>query len=153
MSAAHDIDLVWQDLAACAGTPIDWWFPQAPKNDDGGHGCAPPEALALCARCEVRSECLQHAIAFEGHGVWAGMSMKQIKRLRRVAGVRLGDSDPVADERARAARRMHERGAPPQRIAEVLDVNLRTVFRLLAAAGVELTEPDDWRRTPRGLRT
>lgn len=115
MSAAEPmpVEWDWRELAACVGTPIDWWFPTAAKNDEGGDGCAPPEAVALCAQCPVRGDCLDHAIRHEQFGVWAGMSAKQITRLRRAAGVRLSDIDPVAAERERAARLLYEGGTPP----------------------------------------
>lgn len=137
----------WRQAAACIGTPIDWWFPtEGPGRPVSGTQAQriPPEAAERCSMCAVRQECLDHAIRNEAFGVWAGMSARQIQQLRKAAGVRLDDSDQVAEERAR---RLHEQGTPPQRIAEVLNVNLRTVYRLLARAGVQLTAEDDWRRS------
>lgn len=44
----------WQDQARCFGSPLAWWFPH--KNDE-------TPALEICARCPVRQECLNDAIA------------------------------------------------------------------------------------------
>lgn len=66
----------WSDDAACAGVDPDLFFP-----DEGEH---PTEALAICAVCPVRAECLEEAIRTdERHGVWGGMTARQRNRARR----------------------------------------------------------------------
>lgn len=67
----------WQDRAECRGAPIDVFYPQGagPRCND--------RALAYCARCPVRRECLDAAIASENgprshrSGVRGGMTPGQ----------------------------------------------------------------------------
>lgn len=87
----------WRDFAACRDTPIGWWFPTSGDSDGLP---IPPEAAERCAVCPVRSECLDHAIRHERFGVWAGMSMRAIKRLRQAAGIRIDERDPFAEAHA-----------------------------------------------------
>ncbi len=42
------------------------------------------EALALCATCPVRTECLQYALRnSENHGIWGGTTPEERRRMRR----------------------------------------------------------------------
>jgi WhiB family transcriptional regulator, redox-sensing transcriptional regulator len=44
------------------------------------------EAKTVCARCEVRSECLAFALAtWQPYGVWGGTSPEERARLRKKA--------------------------------------------------------------------
>jgi WhiB family redox-sensing transcriptional regulator len=64
--------------AACSGLDPDLFYPER-----GGSSRA---ALAVCATCPVRQDCLEHALAHgEVLGVWGGLSIKERKRLRRRA--------------------------------------------------------------------
>jgi WhiB family redox-sensing transcriptional regulator len=67
---------MWQDRALCAETDPEAFYP-----DKGG---STREAKAVCARCDVRTECLQFALANdERFGIWGGMSERERRRLRR----------------------------------------------------------------------
>src|SRR5438270_4777966 len=67
---------VWRDQAACRGLDVDAFFP----DDDAGTA----EAKAVCARCPVRTACLEFALAArQDDGVWGGLTAAERKRLRR----------------------------------------------------------------------
>ena len=72
----------WRGRAECKGKPIDWFYPA-----EGSSASA--EALATCVSCPVRSDCLEHAIAHEDYGYWAGTSARERRRMRRARGIRL----------------------------------------------------------------
>jgi hypothetical protein len=66
----------WQDRALCAETDPDAFFP------DKGESTGP--AKKVCARCEVRAECLQYALDNgERFGVWGGKSERERRELSR----------------------------------------------------------------------
>jgi WhiB family redox-sensing transcriptional regulator len=70
----------WQDRAACADLPVDWFYPDKGRRAD--------RAKAVCRRCPVRVECGDYAIATnEVDGIWGGMSRRQREReaYRRVS--------------------------------------------------------------------
>lgn len=68
-------ELAWQARALCAEIGGDHWFP-------GKHDSTAPAKL-ICARCEVKAECLAYALDHKiRHGVWGGMSKNQRRRLR-----------------------------------------------------------------------
>lgn len=71
----------WRDRSLCAETDPDAFFP-----DKGG---SVREAKRVCLGCEVRSECLEYALANEeDFGVWGGLSERERRRLRRqIAGL------------------------------------------------------------------
>lgn len=67
-------DLAWQDRALCATTDTDAFFPEK-----GGSFRA---AKRVCARCEVKAECLQYALDHdERFGIWGGLTEKERRRL------------------------------------------------------------------------
>lgn len=127
----------WQHDAACRGVAVDAFFPNNPD-------FVPPEVQALCMTCEVRADCLDHALANEAFGIWGGMSPDALRRLRRVRGVSLGP----AGYAARAAD-LHQAGMSIDDIAVDLETTTRSVFRYLEDAGVPITGPEDHRRRPR----
>lgn len=62
--------------AACRGHDPAMWYP--------GEGDSATEAKAICARCAVRTECLQYAIDHAiRDGIWGGMGEKQRRRIPR----------------------------------------------------------------------
>lgn len=66
----------WWERAACRGMDPDLFFV--------GRGESLAEARKVCAGCSVREECLAYALDnCEKHGVWAGTSEKQRRRMRR----------------------------------------------------------------------
>jgi WhiB family redox-sensing transcriptional regulator len=60
----------WMAEAACAGsTDPDSFFPEKG---------ASPEAIAVCGRCPVRTECLGYAVEHdERFGIWGGLSARE----------------------------------------------------------------------------
>lgn len=76
-------DRSFQAYGACNGTDPDMFFPNR------GESLEP--AISVCARCVVREECLEYAVANgEKYGVWGGTSERERRRLRRAR--RLGGS-------------------------------------------------------------
>jgi WhiB family redox-sensing transcriptional regulator len=72
----------WMVHAACAGADPALFF--------GEPGSDPSEAQAVCARCPVRTDCLDFAIAtHERFGIWGGMGQKarhnEARRRRQAA--------------------------------------------------------------------
>ncbi|MGA1589116.1 MAG: WhiB family transcriptional regulator [Ilumatobacteraceae bacterium] len=69
----------WIKRGACRGEPLEFFFPPS--------GRRPTQALEICARCPVRADCLEYALANHQHwGVWGGMTERQRfdeKRRRR----------------------------------------------------------------------
>jgi WhiB family redox-sensing transcriptional regulator len=74
-------------LAGCAGSRVDPddWFPEtlnvAKARDQAAH------AIAVCARCPVRPDCLElslrHAFGVGAHGVWGGLVEEERRAARR----------------------------------------------------------------------
>ena len=64
----------WHARAACRGMGPALFFPDRGESND--------EAKAVCARCPVRRECFDAAPLY---GVWAGLSPRGRKVLRRGA--------------------------------------------------------------------
>lgn len=63
----------WTERARCTQTDPELWFP--PKGDRGLH------ARAICARCEVRVQCLAYATVAAEHGIWGGVGRDGRRRL------------------------------------------------------------------------
>lgn len=79
-----DEELGWQERALCAQTDPESFFPEK--------GGSTREAKKVCLACEVRSECLEYALANdERFGIWGGLSERERhaaeegRRLRRTA--------------------------------------------------------------------
>jgi len=74
-------------LARCASSRVDpdAWFPVtwdvAKARDQAAH------AIAVCARCPVRPDCLElslrHALGIGSHGVWGGLVEEERRAIRR----------------------------------------------------------------------
>jgi WhiB family redox-sensing transcriptional regulator len=77
LSGANDSD--WHDKALCAQTDPEAFFPEK--------GGSTREAKKICTGCEVRAECLAYALAHdERFGIWGGLSERERRRLKRMAG-------------------------------------------------------------------
>lgn len=63
----------WRRRAACAGVPVDMFFPGLGENTQA--------AKAICAGCPVRSECLESNLLIN-QGVYGGLSRMERRRLR-----------------------------------------------------------------------
>ena len=75
----EDGELAWQAEALCAQTDPEAFFPEK--------GGSTREAKAVCQACQVREDCLEYALANdERFGIWGGMSERERRRLRRMAG-------------------------------------------------------------------
>lgn len=69
-------DSTWRTDAACADMDPDLFFAGDDQDVDA--------AKQVCARCPVRIECLETALAVnEMHGVWGGMAESERRRLIR----------------------------------------------------------------------
>lgn len=77
--AGEDYDtsaLAWQDRALCAQTDPEAFFPEK--------GGSTREAKKVCLQCDVRSECLEYALANdERFGIWGGLSERERRRLKK----------------------------------------------------------------------
>jgi len=69
-------DIEWRRLGACRGLDADIFYPD--DDDD-----AEP-AKAVCATCDVRVACLEHALVVrEKAGVWGGATERERRRIIR----------------------------------------------------------------------
>jgi len=68
-------DELWRDRGLCLQVDPDAFFPAS------GHSAVP--AKQVCARCEVRAECLEWALTHDEWGVWGGLSERERRPLRR----------------------------------------------------------------------
>lgn len=74
-------DSSWQDRAECVNEPPELFFP--PGDSWLRHRAQAAEAKAVCARCPVRAECLDAAIA-EGDesSIRGGLTPRQRRHLK-----------------------------------------------------------------------
>ena len=74
----------WQFLAACRGEDSALFF--APNYFERREEKLAREARAkaFCARCPVRTDCLEYALDVrEGHGVWGGLNELERRAMLR----------------------------------------------------------------------
>ncbi len=68
----------WQENALCAQTDPEAFFPEK--------GGSTREAKRICVSCEVRTQCLEYALAHdERFGIWGGLSERERRRLKKAA--------------------------------------------------------------------
>lgn len=75
----------WSQQALCAGK-TDKMFPKEHKDLS-----YISEARRMCRQCPVRRECLEYALSFpasDQHGVWAGLTPRQLAAEAQRRGVR-----------------------------------------------------------------
>jgi WhiB family transcriptional regulator, redox-sensing transcriptional regulator len=66
----------WRDGALCTQTDPEVFFP--------ARGQSSATAKAICRRCEVKADCLEHAVRTgEQHGVWGASTDAERRRIRR----------------------------------------------------------------------
>lgn len=65
----------WRDDAACKGV-TDLFFP----DKDWSRAA---EAKQICAECPVLDECKDFSTRYELDGIWAGLSVRQRRAIRR----------------------------------------------------------------------
>ena len=76
----------WQHRGACRGVDPETFF--SPETERGPRRRSREAvAKALCARCLVVAECLDHALTVrEPFGVWGGLNQTEREHLLRDAG-------------------------------------------------------------------
>jgi WhiB family transcriptional regulator, redox-sensing transcriptional regulator len=75
---SEDGALSWQERSLCAQTDPEAFFPEK--------GGSTREAKKVCVGCEVRSECLEYALANdERFGIWGGLSERERRKLKKRA--------------------------------------------------------------------
>ena len=73
-----DAEGEWAERALCAQTDPEAFFPEK--------GGSTREAKKVCLGCDVRSECLEYALANdERFGIWGGLSERERRRLKKSA--------------------------------------------------------------------
>ncbi|GIU86165.1 MAG: hypothetical protein KatS3mg009_0680 [Acidimicrobiia bacterium] len=75
----HD---TWHLKAACRGPESDLFFPPPIPERREEREAREERAKAICARCAVRTECLDFALRVrEPHGIWGGLTESERRRL------------------------------------------------------------------------
>ena len=70
----------WRLDAACRQHPTEWWFGNTRERIRAG---------AVCRGCEVRTECLEYALAHPAMlGIWAATTGEERTRLRLARSAR-----------------------------------------------------------------
>jgi WhiB family redox-sensing transcriptional regulator len=73
----------WWNQAACAQTDPDAFYPEPGDNAT--------EAKRVCAHCDVRNQCLEHALAHdERFGIWGGLCEPERRHFTASAWERTG---------------------------------------------------------------
>ncbi|MFM8846585.1 MAG: WhiB family transcriptional regulator [Actinomycetota bacterium] len=68
--------MIWRDLGACRGLDPEVFFPETDEEAD--------IAKNICATCDVRVACLEHALSSrEKVGVWGGTTERERRRIIR----------------------------------------------------------------------
>lgn len=81
-----NIDMSWQDRASCQGIDTELFF--TPEKAPPGTQIPELETIRrMCAMCEVRDKCFEHAIKHELHGAWAGTTPRERADYRRERGI------------------------------------------------------------------
>jgi WhiB family redox-sensing transcriptional regulator len=71
----------WRDRARCADIDPEVFFPEIGEPTDPGK--------RVCTSCQVKAECLAHALEHhERFGIWGGLSEQERRLLARAAGRR-----------------------------------------------------------------
>jgi len=69
-------ELSWRNRGACRGLDPEIFYPQSDEEVT--------EAKDVCAQCNVRVACLEHAIGHrEKEGVWGGATERERRRIVR----------------------------------------------------------------------
>lgn len=76
----------WMLDAACLGVDATVMFPEGIRGQTRSYNDASAPAKALCARCLVRAECLEYALAWpetsDRHGIFGGLNPNERRRER-----------------------------------------------------------------------
>jgi WhiB family redox-sensing transcriptional regulator len=80
----NDLEMTWQYSAACRGEEAELFFAPNYFERKEEKEAREARAKAVCARCEVRAECLDYALRTrEPHGIWGGLNEVERKALLR----------------------------------------------------------------------
>ena len=80
----NDWAIGWQHLAACRGEDSTPFFAPGYFERRSEKNAREAVAKAVCARCPVRPECLEYALAVrEGHGIWGGLNEMERRAILR----------------------------------------------------------------------
>ena len=70
------MNLSWRQSAACRGVDAEIFYPESDEEAD--------VAKSVCAQCNARQACLEHALANrERDGVWGGATERERRRMLR----------------------------------------------------------------------
>jgi len=82
------LDSYWEDDASCKGQTSLFF----PDEEDPDYRKKIFSAKSICQNCSVKVDCLSSAVLNnERVGVWGGMTLRQISRLRNQIGVKNED--------------------------------------------------------------
>jgi len=72
----------WRRRAACRGPETALFFPPSSTERREDRDEREARAKAICRQCEVRAECLDHALRVgEMHGIWGGLNEMERRNL------------------------------------------------------------------------
>lgn len=78
--------LAWQRDAACRGELAAAFYPPLRPESKSERLAREREAKSTCQACPVRTDCLDHAVAFdERYGIWGGLTDVERRHLPRSA--------------------------------------------------------------------
>jgi WhiB family redox-sensing transcriptional regulator len=78
-------DAAWRERAACLEYPAVIFFGLDDSESPAERRSREDMAKSICARCEVRQECLEYALVTrEPYGIWGGLT--EIERKARLRG-------------------------------------------------------------------
>lgn len=78
-------ELEWRERAACLAYPAILFFGVDDAENPAERRIREDEAKRICATCEVRTECLEYALATkEPYGIWGGLN--ELERKARLQG-------------------------------------------------------------------
>jgi hypothetical protein len=132
----------WRERAACrSGVDPDLFFPVAESG--AARNAQVRAAKAVCARCPVRSECLDEALVRIPYGIAGGLTERERQRLRRTQRAITAAPKEAAGEvwaegprdgwtrvqRAGTGRALLAAGRQAGQVAQVCGVSTRTVQR------------------------
>ena len=133
----------WRERAACrGGVDPDLFFPAAESG--AARDAQVRAAKAVCARCPVRSECLDEALVRIPYGIAGGLTERERQRLRRThRAITSAPKEEAAGEvwaegprdgwtrvqRAGTGRALLAAGRQAGQVAQVCGVSTRTVQR------------------------
>jgi WhiB family redox-sensing transcriptional regulator len=79
-----DWEMTWQYDAACRGEEAELFFAPNYFERKDEKESRENRAKAVCARCDVRAECLDYSLrSRESHGIWGGLNETERKALLR----------------------------------------------------------------------